>query len=722
MTRWLGRGLGWLAPEDRLVLALSLLIAAAVCSPFVGGRVLMLDFVSGPHVPYPPAQLFGLDGGVAAGLPLGVVVGGLFHLLGAAASWLVVGAFFPLAGLGISRGGGGGAPGRLLAATLFEVNPFVFERLYAGQVGILFGYALLAYLAASLLRASRRGFPRNLAPALWLAAATSMAPHFAWIGGVLLAAAVAADRFRPRAWAWAVGVGLSFVAMTSYVLFAHAGQALPIRTGPSSLAYFATQPSHRFGLYVNVAGLYGFWRLGPMLPKYLVSGWPILLAGILVVAGVGARAAFGYTRRRALVVLLVAGVVGYFLALGAQGPTGGVFSWAYSNVPFFAIMREPEKFSSLVALAYAACFGWGAQELLDRAAGMSSNPLGELATVTLCAALVVVYTPNLVAGLGGQVRPSHAPAAWRAANGLTVAGSGLPRGSRKTVAGPVGSGAVMFLPWHEYMAFPFTQRRVVANLGPDYFRLPVVTSTAPFSAAAAGPTSRRSAYLSYLLAHASHIHAFGALVAPLGIRYITLAKTVNWRAYGWLNHQVDLHRVLNTPSIEVFASTEAAAGGRVARLLHVANWGQLVWLADSGAAGRRAVSQAGIVCASPAPGAVVAPSGRAALAGPSTGRGARAGGQGTDPARRSSPVSWSIPAGPPGWVALPQAYEPSWSLGAHQAFESGVGTLLVRVGPDGGRLVFGHLRTVVLGYIVSAISAAAVVSAVVISGLRGAKA
>ena len=45
--------------------------------------------------------------------------------------------------------------------------------------------------------------------------------------------------------------------------------------------------------------------------------------------------------RRDGLAILAAGVAGYFLALGNQGPTGGLFRLAFEHVPGFVIMREP---------------------------------------------------------------------------------------------------------------------------------------------------------------------------------------------------------------------------------------------------------------------------------------------------------------------------------------------------------------------------------------------
>ena len=50
-------------------------------------------------------------------------------------------------------------PARLGAGLFYAVNPFVFDRLYAGQLGVLLGYALLPFAVDALLDAARKPAP-----------------------------------------------------------------------------------------------------------------------------------------------------------------------------------------------------------------------------------------------------------------------------------------------------------------------------------------------------------------------------------------------------------------------------------------------------------------------------------------------------------------------------------------------------------------------------------
>jgi hypothetical protein len=281
---------------------------------------------------------------------------------------------------------------------------------------------------------------------------------------------------------WFVGALAAFVVMSLYVLLPHSTTKALTAAGATSLDLYRTTGDPHYGLFVNVAGLYGFWRLGPgpQLPKAVVVGWPLLLLAVLVVAGVGAVAALrrpgtgprhsarcgrgrgdggggpeGAERRRQAAVLLLAGAAGYFLALGDQGPNGPLFRVAYFNLPFFQVMREPQKFLMLSALAYAVFFGWGVERL--------ARPVASAKGATVAAgvagmALTLLYCPTIFWGLAGQVSPSTLPASYQKLDSLMGD----------------GQGRALYLPWHLYMAYPFTGGRVVANLGPSSSRRDVI--------------------------------------------------------------------------------------------------------------------------------------------------------------------------------------------------------------------------------------------------------
>ena len=76
-------------------------------------------------------------------------------------------------------------------------------------------------------------------------------------------------------------------------------------------------------------------------------------------------------------------------------------------------------------------------------------------------------------------------------------------------------------------------------------------------------TSPQSKYLQQLFNDGRQLKDFGALVAPLGVQYVILAKTTDWSSYEWLTHQSDLRLVMDTKSLEVWQNRNyQGVGGR----------------------------------------------------------------------------------------------------------------------------------------------------------------
>ena len=520
------------------------------------------------HSAVVPPALYGLNGGLTAGLPIAIVLSVLVKLLGAPGTWLPLLLFFPLAAWSMGRLVGGPRVRRLAAAGLFCVNPFVFQRIYVGHLALLLGYALLPLGVLSLRRYLARGRWWAPGPALWWAVLTGLSPHLAWIFGVVvLAYVLTAQLGWTQRLVKATAVLAAFVVLNSYILFAQASTSLTSQVGTAAdLSLYRTTADHTFGLFGNVVALYGFWRLGPgpVLPKQTDTGWPLLLLAILVVVAVGAwRAAGGReghpedkAGRRLAIVLGLSGLAGLFLAMGGKGPTGFLFRWAYVHLPFFNIMREPQKFLMLTVLAYAYFFGWGVEQLTRSGTPIGSVAQRRMAVVGPVAALVLSfgYTPNIFDGLAGQISVIPTPASWTDANRLMG----------------TGAGQVLFLPWHLYLSFPFTGR-VTANPAPAVFSRPVISGdNVEAGAEATNSTSPRSTYLTGLFSRGPQLDRFGAAISPLGVQYVVLAQTVDWQSYSWVVHQTDLRLVFNRGGLEVWRNLAyrgpASAGRQVEEL------------------------------------------------------------------------------------------------------------------------------------------------------------
>jgi hypothetical protein len=489
-----------------------------------------------------PATAFGLDGGLTGGVPLAIGCSFLDRLLGQAGSVVPAAVFFPIATTGAARLLRTAVlPARLGAGFFYAVNPFVFDRLYAGQLWFLLGYAGLPFAVTALLDAAREPHRVGRA-ACWAGATVMMSEHFTWILLPVTAAIVVTRSHRVRA-AGRLGVAtLAAAAINCYLL---AGPMLAGTRPAGALAQltaYRTQADLRAGLLVSVAGLYGFFRPGPTEPKNLVSGWPAVLAALVLIVAVGYVAVLRDTvlsntvlcngvHRRDGLAILAAGGAGYFLALGDQGPVGGLFRLAYDNIPGFVMMREPDKFAALVALAYAYGFGWGIAWLTTR----SRQEGVKVAVAALAIAVPLAYTPNLFGGLGGQVTASEPPSSWSFASRLA------------------GQATVLFLPWHEYFPTPFTGQRTIANPAAFYFAGTVLTSQDPGAGYAFAAEDPEHAFLDTVLGPPVDPRRARVALAGLGVRFVALAKVADWRDYARVAGAPGLRLVYSSPSLDLFS-------------------------------------------------------------------------------------------------------------------------------------------------------------------------
>jgi len=701
-------------------LLLGIAVGLGVCAPLLNGnRLFLLDWSVGPHVVIATPAAVGLNGGLTAGIGASTAVALLNRFVAGASTWLPLFAFFPVAAVGAGRLAGGSRWSRVAAGTLYAVNPFVFNRLYVGHIALLIGYALLPFAIKTAIRSLSSQSPsvRWFGPSLWWAGLTSLSPHFAWIYGlvVLGVAIVAIFKMRypfRRVAIWFATSMVTFSLMSTYLLLQVGSTNLPTRVGSVSLNLYRTNGDPHLGLFANVLSLYGFWRTGPgpELPKDVIIGWPFIMFAILVIVGVGAWYAFrgrpivdksanlaivgkgqqveskvSRTRttnvnhsseidQKSLASLLVFfGVMGYFLALGNQGPSGWLFVWAYKHLPFFSIMREPQKFLMLLALAYAVFFGWGVERLSQ--VNVSTTRFGAVtAAMFLGVALPLGYCSTIFDGLAGQISSSPLPQAYQYADALMG----------------TGAGNVLVLPWHIYMEYPLSHGRVITNVGPTAFRRNVISGdNVEADNVETQSTSPRSSYLENLFQEGNMTSSFGALITPLGVRFVVLSKAVDWVSYSWLNDQKDLTLVLDDRSLEVWRNLAYdGVGQRVAKLSSVTDIAGLLALAKENELGDGAVVMAKSTNTS-----FSATTPRAsALANVSTTRMS---------VRQLSPVAYQISKGSPGWVTVDATYQKGWSLNGHAAKKSAEGTVLVRVGAKGGELVFTPWRLVRLGYIIS---------------------
>ncbi len=447
------------------------------------GYVIVLDMVFGPYVPMPsfagfsaptfPHEylLYLLQFILPGWVTEKVVLAGLFFLL-----FYLPLHFFPWKS---------GKGEEYVVALFFAINPFVYERLLAGQWDVLFSYALLFPFIALLIRfLQNRSWRSILWASVWLWAINLFSIHvfvmgvFAWVLAAVLVLAfdlahahIPSFRFKfTNTFKKLIAAGLLLLLLCSYwivpILTEHQATATLQSFTQGEWQSFRTASDPHIGTLGNVAALYGFWSEHEHSNTYYFSpkadmwAWAFsgILLTILLLIGLS-KGLLHRNTRLGLLWLVVLGIVAGIFSAGVGSPlTAPISWWFYNHFSFWSGFRDTEKWSAVLAAGYALMLGIGAGFLLKHS--YLKGKTRPLLLVALCA-LPVIYTPTMLFGFENQLQPVWYPAGWAPANAIL-------KQDQSCVA--------VFLPWHQYYTANFTHRTLAANPSYDYFNCTIIGS------------------------------------------------------------------------------------------------------------------------------------------------------------------------------------------------------------------------------------------------------
>jgi hypothetical protein len=496
-------------------------LALVVLGPALApGSLFLLDAVFVADLPV-PSGVWGLGPELPRRLPLGVAVSWISSALSGGVAGRVL-VFLAVAGAfaGAARLARG-APwyAQLTAGLIYAASPLMLTRVGAGQWTAFVPFAVLPWVLPSLLQPGRR-------PARTFLAAAALGATGS-VGGTLALLAVLVGLVAERARGWRlVGlVGLLGLAQLPWVVPALVVSGSDL--DPASAAAFATKAPGLIGVASLFAGG-GFWRTSSQVggPAGLASA--LLGAGLLALAGLGTSALPREWRGRALAL---AGL-GTALALASALP--GV-SEQYRDVTGSVVgglFRESQRFLVLTLAWLAPAAAYGAVRLAHRPGWLP-------APVTLAlpgVAALVLAGPGLW-GVGGRLRPLELPPEWE----------------RARTAVQQTPGTTLALPYHRYLDLPFGHRPRVLNPLPDHLGGDVISSSDPeIGRLRREAVDPREPQLLLVLSQARQGEPVAADLARLGVRWVVLLHTADWRAYQSMISEPGLRVAVSGPTLELF--------------------------------------------------------------------------------------------------------------------------------------------------------------------------
>ena len=157
--------------------------------------------------------------------------------------------------------------------------------------------------------------------------------------------------------------------------------------------------------------------------------------------------------------------------------------------------------------------------------------------------IIIMQTPLLLWGLGGQVKPIQYPNDWREINEFI-------RLESYKVESKKCDDKILFLPWHMYMNFKWIGT-IVANPANQFFDCPVISGTnMEFGGIYDNSQSKEGRAVQLWLASRGRTDFLTA--NSFGVKYIILAKEIDWQNYLWLNFNPQVKLIKETEMIILY--------------------------------------------------------------------------------------------------------------------------------------------------------------------------
>lgn len=519
------------------------------------GYILTLDMIFSPNIKV-DGLLFGLDIPVYGGLlPFLLTLKSLSFVVPVWAIQKLI-LFFTLFLAGLSAHHlcpARNVTGKFFAGFLFMLNPFVYVRFMAGHWQLLLAYAITPLAVKFVINFfQRQRLIEAVKVSLLLTLIAMFNSHMLLLNLLLFSiffiAIVVKNRGRKL-------VKLSGLTSALFALFflLNIYWILPTflfvdETILTSISYrdllvftakvWGTGPN----IFFSVASMHGFWRAGYHYISYILPVWYLPYIVILFLAIYGFLANFNDKRLGVYIKGFAAvGVISLILGVGAGISTHFLkefFEWLFESVVFLRGFRDTHKFVALLALAYAYLGGLGVSTFYGKIKNKSKAHPASLVLIGMALLSPFVYSLNMFGGFNGELSVVDYPAGWYEVNAYLNEQSGDFR--------------VLFLPWHAYMTFSWSGGRL-SNPAHAFFDREVIQGE-NIEVPGIETQSRKpiQQYIHFLLRNRDKISNFGELVAPLNVKYILLAKEVDYRKYDFLYRQEDLELVLDNQDITVF--------------------------------------------------------------------------------------------------------------------------------------------------------------------------
>lgn len=663
------------------------------------GFVLTLDMVFSPNGTDINVSdwFYGLDTQVFGGLPFSLLLKGLASII---PMWIIqkVILFLILFLSGFSAHWfcqSKNQTGKYFAGLLYMLNPFVYVRFMAGHWLLLLGYAVAPFAIKAMVSfIDEQTLKNTIVMTLLITLVAVFSSHMVilvlFVFVVILSVGFVRHRGEPgKRMKTAKGVGLASAVFFVLNVF----WIWPILTSHSILSEITREDLYAFTakswgtgptVLFSIASMHGFWRGGYRYISDIVPFWYVIYGLILFVT------VYGFIRRfrdkhigLLVIALTVVAVLALALGTGVSTPYfSGFFEFLFNRIFFFRGFRDSQKFVALLALSYSYLGGIGVGELflaIRRKKKAFAN-----AFIVFVLVAVPVYSINMLDGFNGQLRSTWYPFEWTEVN--------------KFLDAQEGDFNVLFLPWHWYMTFSWSDDRIM-NPAESFFDRKIIQGKnieiGTIETQSPRPEQR---YIGFLMEHRNQIENLGMFIAPLNIKYVLLAKEADFKEYGFVDKQKDLKLVFENSRLSVYENLHPiAAVYHTDNIRQIKDWEELLEAFKSGGSDTMDFA--------------ILMNNHSNVVTPST----------FYPLRysRISPIKYEVQCPEKGFIILSVPYDEGWELDAAGSLPNlGVTNAFYVPGSGSYTVSYGRFRVLLVAYLLSAISFSFTIIMLAFSGTR----
>lgn len=461
--------------------------------------------------------------------------------------------------------------GSYFGGIFYAINPFVYERVMAGQWQFLLGYAVFPFVISSTIDFFNNLKKKNtIVLASWIFILINLSIHFSFIFGIFVL--IYAIIYIYLNFSNVVKILKNSVILVLLVIITNINWIMPTLIGKSvinqtlnyfnaaDLYSFQSVQDNNFGIVFNLLSGYGFWPEVYdyfILPKNIIVIWPILSLLIISLTFLGFIRALSEKNMGSFPHILTLFII-FFISLDLAGGVAlksfsGTVLFIYDLFPPIRGFREPQKLIGIIMFCYAYFGSIGLAYLLEKA---KKNTLF-FVFCSLFFVLPFIYTPTVFGGFWGQLSPVFYPKSWYEVN--------------KKLSADKDNFLSIFFPWHQYTSFRFTNNRMVTNPAVYYFNKPVITAknyetaflgshdTQFESLHVDGLISIEKERVNMLGEEVEEKLSWGQSISPINVKYIILSKDEDWISYRFLDKQVDLKNIYEDDDLILYQNLKWGA-------------------------------------------------------------------------------------------------------------------------------------------------------------------